>query len=94
MKGLSQEFPFYQNLLVADSHSDLGDDVLVGFVAAHLLAPGEHTLALKILHWSSIQYDSRRKHLHIDLNGVELVDIESEPRQVRICENRVLAGTS
>lgn len=71
--GFSHDFPFFQDLHLADQSSDF-----VGNVAGDLLAPGEYTITLKVFHLIHIGASSV-----LDLDDIQLTSIESEPRQLR-----------
>ena len=72
---------FFKNLHFADNSSDP-----LGFVDVHLLAPGEYTIVLKLIHPDAIGYG--RPHGSYKIvwyaDQVQLLGVDSEPRLLRI----------
>ena len=71
---------FFQVLRAADQGG------LIGYIAGHLLAPGD-SVSVKVMHPSSLRNGGRQGHDDAHelwlVDDIELLGIDSEPRQVR-----------
>ena len=74
---------FFDSLHFEDNSSDP-----VGFVGAHQLAPGNYTLALKLIHSDSVQIwpNSRdsRIEINVEFGDVQLLGVDSDPYRLEV----------
>ena len=74
---------FFNSLHFEENSSDP-----IGFVGAHQLAPGNYTLALKLIHPDSVQIGRRSNSGRLEINllfeDMQLLGVDSEPCRLEI----------